>query len=622
MELIHVIPLSRGVFRDQLTYFSAKPLPAGALVEIPLRQKFIPALVVESEPVTAARAALRSAAYALKKIRTLKAPPLVRPEFVAAARAAADRAAASLGPVLRALLPQAILAQAANLRPEAKNFPEPADNLAAPEIAVLQDADEHRISFYRSLIREHFARGASVIFCLPSVAELEKFFQQLERGIAEYTFVLHAQLAAKEQLGRWQAALRSRHPILALVTPSFLSLPRPDLATIILEREPSEHYERPARPHFDWRVLATELARHYRARLIFADLTLSLPTFYAAANRLYQPLAPLKQRIAGAENSRLLPHQGGAPLGPELLAELTEGVAGRDKILVLANRRGLAPLVVCEDCGATVLCRRCQSPVALHELSREEKIFFCHHCGGKRSAKENCAVCQSWRLKELGVGSARVEQLLSAALAPTRIWRFDSDTIKTPAAGRKLMDQFLAAPGGLLVATEMALAFLPRPVDFVVALGLDGLFARPDYRTQEILFRLVVRLRALARRRFVLQTRFADEALFAHALRGDLANFYREEIASREQFGYPPFKLLIKVTGETPEAVKGLKTKFAAWQPLIYPSFLGPPGRPGARRYHLLLKLNPSAWPEPGLLAHLKSLPPSFIVKVGASEIL
>ena len=107
-------------------------------------------------------------------------------------------------------------------------------------------------------------------------------------------------------------------------------------------------------------------------------------------------------------------------------------------------------------------------------------------------------------------------------------------------------------------------------------------------------------------------------------IKGNLLDFYRQEIKERRQFDYPPFKLLIKVSREgekaaTQEALKKLATLLAAYEPVVFPSIWR--GGGGTWKYNLLLKLEPGKWPEETLAAVLKNLPPSFTVEVDPETI-
>jgi primosomal protein N' (replication factor Y) len=171
----------------------------------------------------------------------------------------------------------------------------------------------------------------------------------------------------------------------------------------------------------------------------------------------------------------------------------------------------------------------------------------------------------------------------------------------------------------------MVLYYLQEPVENILVVAVDSMLALPDFRTHERLFGLLIRFRALALKNFAIATRHVTEPLFEYALRGNIIGFYREEIANRQNFGYPPFKLLVKISREggrelVREDMKKLEGLLKKYEPAVYPSFVFQVEN--RYRLNLLLKLDPTTWPDLELSAVLKSLPPSFIVNVEPADIL
>jgi primosomal protein N' (replication factor Y) len=631
MKIIHAIPLGRGIFRDSLSYFSSKDINPGAIISVSVKNKQTPALVISSQSVDDVKAAIKDADYPIKKISGVKAKGIVRPEFVQAAIETANYFGYSLGPVLRSLLPKTILESSSSLDlGELKPTPSRTNHSFGGFVSALQDTDQERLSFYKSLIRETFAQNGSVFLCLPTAQDLEPVISRLERGISEYTFVFHSNLSRKELLDRWHRAINMTHPILIVATPSFLSFPRQDLRAIIIDREQTSSYKQIARPFIDWRIFAEILSKHYQTKLIIGDSSLRLETIYRAESKQIIDASPLKQRAPSRAAPLLIRGSSGRAIDEDLYRLTVTALERNERVLIIANRRGLAPLVVCNDCGNTVLCHRCESPIALHSADKSDRteaptVFLCHHCGAHRSPKEACETCGSWKLKELGTGTEGVIKELTEIFPNTITFRLDSDEARTPNQAKEIIAKYLATTGSILVATEMVLYYLKEPIENVLLVAIDSLLAIPDFRTSERLFSLLIRLRALATKNFAVQTRYESDPLFDFALRGNIIGFYREEIANRENYNYPPFKKLIKISREgNKETVrhdmKKLENLLKEYNPTVYPSFIGL--EPNDYCLNLLLKLDPVKWPDKELSAVLKSLPISFIVNVEPSNIL
>jgi primosomal protein N' len=160
----------------------------------------------------------------------------------------------------------------------------------------------------------------------------------------------------------------------------------------------------------------------------------------------------------------------------------------------------------------------------------------------------------------------------------------------------------------------------------VAIISVDPLLAIPDYRIHERVMNIVMKGRALARKNFILQTRNPSEPFFTSAIRGDLLLFYREEIAERKMFHYPPFTVLIKIriVGKDVNTLLGegkiLREKLASYMPTVYPSYYNLPA--GKRAVNILLRIPRDAWPDEKLLAELRALPPEYVISVNPDEIL
>jgi primosomal protein N' len=151
----------------------------------------------------------------------------------------------------------------------------------------------------------------------------------------------------------------------------------------------------------------------------------------------------------------------------------------------------------------------------------------------------------------------------------------------------------------------------------VAAVTLDSLFSIPDFGMSERVFYLITRLREAASEALILQTRNAGESILLHAAGGNVLDFYREEIAEREETAYPPFSLFVKVTTSgTPEQIE---RKAAHLQSLFgehHPHFtLG-------RELAMILRVPRSSWPSKAILSNLLLLTPDFLIKVDPESII
>jgi primosomal protein N' (replication factor Y) len=636
MKLLSVIPISKGINKENLSYFTSSDVTVGSVVKVPLRKKTIPAIVTATEDVAEAKAEIKNADFEIRKVEKIKSSSLLSPEFMSAVAQTAVYFASTSGGILHSLVPKTILEEAEKIKTEIKELKDSRHH----EKLVIQNNDEERYATYKSLIREKFAKGYSVFFCLPTVQDIKKAHEKLAKGIEQYTFVLHGLLSKKEQVELWNKASNEEHPSLIIATGSFLGIPRNDIGTIIIDKENTRSYKNQSRPFVDIRVFAEFLATKIKAKIVFGDLLLRTETIWRQTEAEIFEVTPLKFRSLTTSNPQLinmkevLPEDVGGNkdnrepkfklFSSDFLNLVKRNQTNDENLFIFVARRGLFPSTVCADCGSIVKCNTCDAPTVLHKAPTEN-FFLCHRCGEHRSALEKCRDCQSWRLSAFGIGIEAVEEELKANFPNLKIFKIDSDSVSTHKKAVEVMNKFYASPGSVLLGTEMALLYLQDQVANSAVVSIDSFFSIPDFRINEKVMNILLKIRASTSRIFLVQTRDIEQKILRYALAGNLADFYRDEIKGRENLSYPPFSLPIKITlqGDKKTVLTGmeqLQNSLLPYEVDIFPAFI--PIQKGKFSMHGLIKIKNKEWVDKDLLNKLNSLPPQYTINVDPESLL
>lgn len=630
MNLVEVIPISRGISKETLTYFTSATISPGSLVKIPLRGKLVWGVTTNLQNADEMKSELRASPFTMKKINGGGKGLVFCREFIESARLAADYFAGTTGGVLGNVVPTSILNSLGDL-PKLKDHPGKTEPVTAADVRVLQAPDEDRIAHYRNIIRESFARKQSVLCCLPTLHDIKRMTEVLPKGIEHYTFTFHGALSKKEIVHAWKNIHELNHPVLIIGTGTILSAPRSDIGTIIVDRESSTAYKTRTRPYADIRISAEMYAKTLGARIIFGDQLTRIETLHKLESGEYGEFAPPVFRNLSSSRERIIDmRKYRSPLSKEfqIISDEVEQIIGGikergERLFIYATRRGLAPTTLCGDCGTIVTCTHCSAPIVLHK-GRKGNFFLCHKCGERRSAEETCKKCSSWRLVTLGIGIENIIEAISKR-HDLPIFQIDKDTAKTLKQGMLIVDEFYKKPGSILVGTEMALLYLREPIEYTAIISLDSLFSIPDYRINEKVASLASRIRSLSTRDFILQTRYPEQPVLTHAIHGNLMEFYRKEIHERERFEYPPFWTLIKITlvGEKEkvrEEMESLEELIPSFPVTIFPAFTET--QKGKYVMHGLIRVPHREWPNKKLLESLRALPPKFSVNVDPETLL
>lgn len=644
MNIITVIPLVRSKGARTLSYFTASEVPLGAVVSIPLRSKTVHAIVTESKPAEDLKAEIRRASYEIRKLGRIKAGAFFSSAFMDSCTVLADFYATTVGAIVSALVPEVILENAHRIAPPLPIQPSMLRGAPAPdETYAVQGDYTDRLSSWRSLIRQDFARKKSLAIYCPTIEDARQVFAALEKGIEGYIFLLHGSLTKKKVIDTWTEIAETRHPVVVIATASFSVLPRGDIESIIVERENGRGWISMRAPYLDARHALETIGRREHRSVFLSDTLLRAETLERVAQHDISEGTPFKWRSVSTAKDELVDmrralrsKKTGATedsdkpefrvISVELEKLIRKSHEESTNLFILTSRRGTSPITICDDCDTIVTCRQCSTPVVLYTSKESGRNFFmCHACGERRSATDICVVCGGHRLTPLGIGIDRVVEEIQDKFPGIDVWKIDADTTKTEAQIAEVMEKFRAKPGSILVGTEAALNHLSGTVDHAAVVSLDSLFALPDFRMQERLMYTLIRLRAAATRSLLIQTRRAEEKVFEYGAKGNLSDFYHSVLAERKRFEYPPFALLIKITLEGKKDVIArqmgeLQALFIPHEIDVFPAFTATVR--GAHIIHGLIKIPPKDWPDPEVVRKLRSLPPNVCVKINPESLL
>src|SRR5205085_2406808 len=120
--------------------------------------------------------------------------------------------------------------------------------------------------------------------------------------------------------------------------------------------------------------------------------------------------------------------------------------------ILFLNRRGFAPSVVCDRCGAIETCPSCSVSLTFHRARGGR--MRCHYCDHETALPHVCSACGAPALELEGLGTERLEATVGAAFPTARVARLDRDV----AGGDKseaILARMRAGEIDVLVGTQM-----------------------------------------------------------------------------------------------------------------------------------------------------------------------
>jgi primosomal protein N' (replication factor Y) len=234
------------------------------------------------------------------------------------------------------------------------------------------------------------------------------------------------------------------------------------------------------------------------------------------------------------------------PLYRALQSTLERG----EQALLFLNRRGFASYPVCAACGASIKCPHCDISLTLHQSAGAYK---CHYCGFSRAVASTCPACAAPHIKNLGLGTEKIEGLIQSLFPTARVARMDADTTAGKGALLGLLKGLRNRTIDILVGTQMVAKGHDFPhITLVGILCADLSLNFPDFRAGERTFQLLAQVSGRAGRgtapgRVVLQTYNPDHFSIAAAEQHDFEAFCRQELRFRKELNYPPFTRMIQI---------------------------------------------------------------------------
>lgn len=404
--------------------------------------------------------------------------------------------------------------------------------------------------------------GRQAVVLAPEIALASQLVRRIAARFPEQTAILHSGLNPAERLDTWLAIAGGERNV--VVGPrSALFAPLSRIGLIVLDEEHEPAYKQESEPRYHARSVAERLAAEHDALVILGSATPSIETAARAARgeireeRLYTRVNP----VAGGRESTLdLPeveivdlrlelHRGNPSLISDSLKRAIDGaLTSGEQALLFLNRRGTATVVLCGDCGHTLICPYCDIPHVYHE---DRKRLICHRCGYTALPPHRCPECGG-HLQFLGAGTQRLAQVAQATFPTARVARWDQDAVRKRGAQEKLLRQIERRDIDIIVGTQMIAKGLDLPhVTVVGVVQADSLLQLPDFRAAERTFQLVTQVAGRAGRRrsgsrVVVQSYHPAHYAILAAANHDVDAFYTEEIEFRRRQRYPPFTRMIR----------------------------------------------------------------------------
>lgn len=459
---------------------------------------------------------------------------------------------------------------------------------------------------YLRCIEAALARKQQTLILVPEIALTPQLMRRFERRITGCLVSLHSALNSTERMQNWLLASKG-HADVVIGTRSAVLAPLPRLGLVIIDEEHDGSLKQQDGFRYHARDLAMVRARDRSCPIVLGTATPSFETLHNAESGRYTELK-LTQRAGDATppimsllDIRRRPLIEG--MSDRLFDAIDKHLEAGNQALIFINRRGFAPTLLCNDCGACADCSRCDAHMTVHA---KRARLRCHHCGSERPVPDACDSCGSLELDRVGYGTERIAAALEERYPDVVVARIDRDSTRRKGALQAQLEAATSGHARLLVGTQMLAKGHHFPgVTLVCVLDADrGLFGT-DFRALEQMGQLILQVAGRAGREekqgtVLIQTRNPDNVIMQTLVAEGYPAFAKLALDDRRVAMLPPYAYVALVRAEATDVNSPMRFLKAVSQRLLNPaiegvSVLGPVPAPmerlgGKYRAQLLLQ--------------------------------
>jgi len=417
-----------------------------------------------------------------------------------------------------------------------------------------------KTNIYLELASQVFSSNQSVILLVPEISLTPQLVGRFQEHFGTQVISLHSKLTEAERHLIWQRIHEADQstPFVIIGPRSALFSPLKNLGLIIIDEAHEPSFYQDTSPRYHALRLASFMAQTLKIDCLLGTATPRVEDYFLAQkNHAYVALSEKAKSITSQTKISLIDLKDRALFtrnryfSDALLQDIENNLKQHKQTLLFHNRRGSAPLTICEHCGYQVLCPNCLLPLTLHSDSYQ---LICHTCGHHEPVPSTCPVCHHGSLIHKGFGTKLLESELKKLFKNARIARFDADN----ATADSLTQNFEAVKNGdidIIIGTQTIAKGLDLPLlNTVGIVQADANLNLPDYAAEERTFQLITQVIGRVGRghtdinHVFLQTFQPEHPVILAARSLDYVKFADYLLKKRQLSHLPPFFYLLRIS--------------------------------------------------------------------------
>ncbi len=409
---------------------------------------------------------------------------------------------------------------------------------------------------YLDAVSEALLMGRQVLVLVPEIALSIDFVNRVINRYNVKPGEWHSGVKQKERQ-RLYTAIAENRVQLVIGARSALFLPFADLGLIVVDEEHDGSYKQEEVVCYNARDMAVLRGSIFGVPVVLASATPSLETWVNADvgkyNRIdlidrYGEAALPAIEVVNLSEQKI---PKGNFISPYLKKEIEIRIKYGEQSLLFLNRRGYAPITICQSCGHQIGCRICDSKLVQH---RFENKLMCHLCGTSIPIPSICPSCfTAGDLKAVGPGVEKIALECQALFPDARVGILSSDSIEDVSQLKEKFARLASGEIDIIVGTQLVSKGHNFPNITLVGvidadLGLHG----GDLRAAEKTFQSLRQVSGRAGRhkkvgKALIQTYSPGHPVILAVSKGSDDDFWALEAKTRKKALVPPYGKMIGI---------------------------------------------------------------------------
>ena len=413
---------------------------------------------------------------------------------------------------------------------------------------------------YFQTVKTCLDEGKQILILLPEISLTPDWEKRFHQSFSFAPLVWHSGITKTKKKQIWLSALNSSAGVIVGAR-SALMLPILNLGLIIVDEEHDPAFKQEEGVRYNARDMAIYKAIRSSVPIVLASATPSLETYHNMKIGKYIHLT-LPKRATGAAlpDIKLIDLKANTPergkwISSVLTKEIKSKLDNREQSLLFLNRRGYAPLTICNSCGNKIKCVNCETWLVEH---RSQNTLVCHHCGYTKRISNTCDICGAeGQIKACGPGVERIEEEINQLFPEAKLTVLSSDTMKSQKTLVKTLEKIKNNKVDIIIGTQMIAKGHDFPdLKLVGIIDSDVGLSGGDLRASERSFQLLQQVSGRSGRHSIdeqdkgvvfLQTYDNENPIIRAIAKNNRDDFFEKELSSRKNANMPPYGRLAAI---------------------------------------------------------------------------